>query len=633
MTCTRVLIVSPVRQTPEILQEHLRSLERLDSTGLELEYLFWDDNSVEESSVLLCNFSQRYPDRTCLICALRPSQQSTAHSWSDQNVWHVAQMKDIALQKAVEGRYDAVFLIDSDLVLHPNTLQQLLSTEKEIVANLFWTRWQDDGPALPQVWLSDSYTLYEQNVGEQLSEQERTQRINRFLQQLRKPGLYQVGGLGACTLIRRSALLAGVKFEKIGNLSLWGEDRHFCVRAAALGIPLFVDTHYPAYHIYRPSDLAGGQAFNRGEGEQAGITISLCMIVKNEEETLSRCLACVQDLVDEIIVVDTGSTDNTRGDAELYDARWYEYEWQDDFASARNFAFSKATKEYILWLDADDVIEEPDRMRFRELKKNLTSEVHYVSMPYQLAFDGAGRPTFSVRRNRLVRRDRNFRWIGVVHEYLEVGGVGQSSDVAVKHRKARSSSDRNLNIYRRLEQQGVEMTARELYYFGNELRDHGHHAEAIEKYQAFLATGNGWIEDNISACLSSADCYSALGDREKQLRMLLRSLEYDMPRAECCCRLGSYYLSEQQYEKAIFWYKSATQVSSPTEQVGFVDLSCWTWLPHLQLCVCYDRLGQLEIAHFHNEQAYLYNNSHPSILQNRKYLQARLEERKTGSEV
>lgn len=632
MSCSHILIVSPIRQTPEILTEFLHSLEELESTGLELEYLFWDDNISEKASDLLIEFYERHPDRTCLVCGLCPSEQTTAHSWTEKSVWHVAHLKDLALQKAVDDRYDAVFLVDSDLVLHPKTLLQLLAADQEIVANVFWTRWQEGGPALPQVWLSDSYTLYEQRSGEQLSDQERSQRINRFLQQLRKPGLYEVGGLGACTLIRRPALQAGVRFEKIPNLSLWGEDRHFSIRAVALGFSLYVDTTYPAYHIYRDADLGGVSAFKMPEREKQGISISLCMIVKNEEGTLGRCLACVQDLVEEIIVVDTGSSDNTRGDAELYGARWFEYEWQDDFSSARNFAFSKATKEYILWLDADDVIDEPDRTRLRQIKNNLNPAVHYVSMPYQLAFDGDGRPTFSVRRNRLVRRDCKFRWTGVVHEYLEVGGVGLSSDVAIKHRKLKSSTDRNLQIYRKLEAQGVEMTARDLYYFGNELRDHSHHQEAIQKYLAFLATGNGWIEDNISACLASADCYSALDDRKNQLKMLLLSMEYDMPRAECCCRLGWYYLSDAQIEKAIFWYESATRLASSPPQGGFVDLSCWTWLPHLQLCVCYDRLGQIDRAYYHNEQAYLYNSSHPAILQNRDYLRQRLEERESKVE-
>ncbi|MER2072437.1 MAG: glycosyltransferase family 2 protein, partial [Psychrobacillus sp.] len=85
------------------------------------------------------------------------------------------------------------------------------------------------------------------------------------------------------------------------------------------------------------------------------ITISLCMIVKNEEEVIGRCLASVKDIVDEINIVDTGSTDQTKEIVKQYTNRIFDFKWIDDFAAARNYSFEQATKEYILWLDADDV--------------------------------------------------------------------------------------------------------------------------------------------------------------------------------------------------------------------------------------------------------------------------------------
>ena len=92
----------------------------------------------------------------------------------------------------------------------------------------------------------------------------------------------------------------------------------------------------------------------RQEGAQNVVTISLCMIVKNEERTLARCLDTVTDLVDEIIILDTGSSDRTMDIAAKYTDRVYTYTWNEDFAAARNESFVRATQEYILWLDADD---------------------------------------------------------------------------------------------------------------------------------------------------------------------------------------------------------------------------------------------------------------------------------------
>ena len=86
------------------------------------------------------------------------------------------------------------------------------------------------------------------------------------------------------------------------------------------------------------------------------VTLSLCMIVRDEEDVLGRCLESVKDLADEIIIVDTGSSDRTKEIAAYYTDRIYDFEWCDDFSAARNFAFSKGTKDFLMWLDADDVI-------------------------------------------------------------------------------------------------------------------------------------------------------------------------------------------------------------------------------------------------------------------------------------
>ena len=85
------------------------------------------------------------------------------------------------------------------------------------------------------------------------------------------------------------------------------------------------------------------------------ISISLCMIVKTEELVLGRCLDSVKKLVDEIVIVDTGSTDNTKNIAKEYTDKIYDFIWNDDFSAARNYSFSKGTKDFILWLDADDI--------------------------------------------------------------------------------------------------------------------------------------------------------------------------------------------------------------------------------------------------------------------------------------
>ena len=135
------------------------------------------------------------------------------------------------------------------------------------------------------------------------------------------------------------------------------------------------------------------------------MTISLCMIVKNEEKVLARCLDSIRGFVDEIIIVDTGSDDDTKRIARKYTDKVYDFEWIDDFAAARNYSFSKATMQYCMWMDADDVILDSDREKLAELKASVTPDIDIIMMRYNTAFDEDGKPTFSYYRERIVRNN------------------------------------------------------------------------------------------------------------------------------------------------------------------------------------------------------------------------------------
>jgi glycosyltransferase involved in cell wall biosynthesis len=343
------------------------------------------------------------------------------------------------------------------------------------------------------------------------------------------------------------------------------------------------------------------------------------MIVKNEEDVLDRCLDSVKEVADEIIIVDTGSTDRTKEIAARFTGKVLDFPWIDDFAAARNYAFSHATQEFILWLDADDFFAEKDRLLLLELKKTLDPTVDSVTMPYYLVVDQAGNATYSIRRNRLVRRACGFRWIGAVHEYLEVGGRIIDSEIAVRHKKERIHTDRNLKIYRRLLEAGREFTPRDLYYYANELKDNGIYEEAVLYYEKFLDGKRGWIEDNIAACLRMSECFGFLNRCDQQLQSLFRTMSFDLPRAEACCQIGAFFFDANQLDRSIFWFELATNLKQPSGTLGALDHAAWTWLPHLQLCVCHDRLGSFEEARRHNDIALAYNPAHPSMLFNKSY--------------
>ncbi len=178
------------------------------------------------------------------------------------------------------------------------------------------------------------------------------------------------------------------------------------------------------------------------------VSVSLCMIVKNEEDVLVRCLESAADLVEEIVIVDTGSTDSTREIAARFTGQVYDFPWRDDFAAARNESFARASMDYCLWLDADDVLLEADREAFLKLKETLDPAVNVVMAPYHVGFDGSGRVTFSYYRERLIKNRAGMRWEGAVHETVTPAGRIVYGDFAVTHRKTRPSDpDRNLRIY------------------------------------------------------------------------------------------------------------------------------------------------------------------------------------------
>lgn len=348
-------------------------------------------------------------------------------------------------------------------------------------------------------------------------------------------------------------------------------------------------------------------------------TVSLCMIVKDEEKVLERCLNSVSDLVDEIIIVDTGSKDNTKKIAKKYTDKIFDFQWIDDFSSARNFSFSKAEMDYIFWLDADDVLEEEDRVKFSKLKEELDNTADSVTMKYNLAFDEDGNLSFSLRRNRLVKRTNSFKWIGAVHEYLQVWGNIQHSDVAVTHKSIHESGDRNLKIYEKRLEKGEEFSPRDLYYFGNELLDHQFYERAAVFYEKFLTDGRGWVEDNIACCRKLAYCYKYMNDSDREMQAILRSFRYASPRSEFCYWLGNYFLEKQDIMSAIFWYRLATQIKQDDTLMSFYNPAFSTWMPHLQLCVCYDRIGNHRLAYLYNEVARQYKPNDSNILKNQAY--------------
>lgn len=356
-------------------------------------------------------------------------------------------------------------------------------------------------------------------------------------------------------------------------------------------------------------------------------TISLCMIVKNEETVLARCLDSIRALVDEIIIVDTGSEDSTQKIAARYTQKLFHFPWESDFAAARNFSFSKATQEYIFWMDADDVFEVSHMEDFLFWKEKDFQHSDMIFLPYYLASDNDGNPLVSCDRERIIRNHAGFSWEGCVHEVLVPAEQKSTSklrlDFPVLHRPVKTDSgNRNLMIYEKKLQKGETLTLRDAFYYGRELYDHKKWDAAIRNLIAFLQHPDGWTENKIEACRLLSHCYQNTSAYEAAIAALFYSFSFDLPRAEICCAIGELFLRSKRYRQAIFWYRTALTCPKNESSGAFILHDCYGYIPCMQLCVCYDRIGDTEKAELYNKKAGLYHPDAPAHLHNLDYFQS-----------
>ncbi|MBR3220481.1 glycosyltransferase [Candidatus Saccharibacteria bacterium] len=437
----RVLIASPIRRKANILQAFLEGLPRLDAKGLSIHYLFVDDNDDPASSQLLANFAKKHSTATILksteLFAHRTALiNNNNHLWSDDLIWRVAAIKDEIIARAVKEKYDYLLFLDSDMVLQPPTLKHLVSLKKDIVSEIFWTDWHHIGHATPSLWIEDENTIVKKSATKNQDKYFTRRELASFNAMLKVPGTYPVGGLGALTLISNHALKKGVRFAEIPNLSFNGEDRHFCVRATALGLELFVDTHYPAFHIfyeellktlpnfikygYREQDilLSGGDPTNpplplktkiknnlkihyrnlRGfyyytrrkmfakKRRTTGDKLTLMMMVHNESgRYLEEVITAVKPLLKNAVILDNASTDDTielvkkalKGTPHHIIKNQTNHFAKEYKSRSRLWRETiKTNPDWILALDADEVLERNALKVIPELLKNPDVDVY-----------------------------------------------------------------------------------------------------------------------------------------------------------------------------------------------------------------------------------------------------------------
>lgn len=212
----KVLITAPLRQSIDIFQAYQGALDELTVP----HDRFYVVNDCPEIIPYIRG------DYEVMNTGDIYQKTSDDHIWTHDNLTKMHALRNRTVKAMLDSGYDYWFSVDTDVILHPLTLETLIAADKDIVSEIFWTNgWCN-------AW------MYDQAAG--------------MSQEWKKPGLYQVGMTGACTLVKRKVFEAGVDYTPIPCIvkSLWGEDRHFSIRAACAGFEMWVDTHYPAEHLF-----------------------------------------------------------------------------------------------------------------------------------------------------------------------------------------------------------------------------------------------------------------------------------------------------------------------------------------------------------------------------------------------
>ena len=231
----KILIGGPAKQDEKVFVEHLACIKELElPEGVETK-LFYILNDCPELKPYLQD--DEYVE---INTGDEYITTEDTHYWSPENLNKMSILRNRFLTEVIRGGYDYGFFVDTDLCLQPTTLKHLLASGKDIIAEIFWTQ---DRPGSNSVW--PNCWDYDQAVFAEES-------LKKWI----TPGVYRVGGTGACMLVSADVPKAHVDYSPLYNIRkvLRGEDRWFMIRAVCAGFELFIDTHAPAWHLYRPSE-------------------------------------------------------------------------------------------------------------------------------------------------------------------------------------------------------------------------------------------------------------------------------------------------------------------------------------------------------------------------------------------
>jgi glycosyltransferase involved in cell wall biosynthesis len=339
--------------------------------------------------------------------------------------------------------------------------------------------------------------------------------------------------------------------------------------------------------------------------------LSLSMITKNEATNLPGCLESVRELVDEIVVVDTGSSDRTKEIAQAYGAKVFDFEWTDDFSAARNESLSHATGDWVLYLDADERIERRFHQKIRKLISSGNGDAYLLNLRSKIGIQEDAQYHIAPYP-RLFRRMKGVYFVGAVHEQITTRLVAvnariKSTDIVIEHlgyaqtdEILKEKANRNYALLMKQLETGVNR-GYVLYQIGQTEIMLGRIDDGLEKLRQALEVGGFGkpVEAHIHSIL--ADLNLRRGNLDQALEECNKSL-VDAPgqsfahiiKGEIYTKKGYYQEALSSYEEAYKKYSSGDlQKIVQTAIEPVFDIS----VIYSKLARAYHKLGDLEHAH------------------------------------
>lgn len=359
--------------------------------------------------------------------------------------------------------------------------------------------------------------------------------------------------------------------------------------------------------------------------------LSVAMIVRDEEETIERVLDSVKSFADEIIVVDTGSKDKTVALAKKKKVKIYHFDWVDDFSAARNFSFEKATNDWVMWIDADDVISEEDQLKIKNIKNNELDDpdAAAVFFNYQYQINDRNICTLQHERERIVRKSMGCYWVSPIHEVIKLPTDKKSyfrTDISLLHypteKKQKSKKNRNLDIIKKAMDKGYsKQDPRILYHYARELMARKCFKKAIKLFNQYLPSCNSLIE-RYEIILTLSQAYKMLEKPEEQRKVLTEAIGLIPSRAEAYVELGTIFYDKQEWQNATPLFYAAIKCEVPKN--GITNLNYYHWLAYDFLSICLERQNRFEEAAEMMVKALPKNPQPERILKNIEFISTKM---------